>query len=435
MTVKAKGIGRVAGHDWECYNWIMGSPSAGHITTAARLERLVEGSSRLIGEYSLAGVLQGVADLAAELLGARYAAVGILGSDGKTLESFTTAGISHAERERIGRPPTGQGVLGLVVREAHAVRVADIRAHPASHGFPPNHPEMRSFLGVPILGRRAALGNLYVAEKIGAEEFTEEDEHLATLLAAKAAAAIENARLHEESARLLEEVQRLHRSRERFFAMVNHELRNALAGVYGWAEMLVRRKDPATVPRAAFEVLDSAELAISLINDLLDLSRLDEDRLRPVIREVDCSSIVRNAASRVTPAAEGKQVTLETRVPDPPPICRTDPSRVEQILVNLLTNAIRHTSSGTTVLVAVTASDDGDKVLFQIDDQGEGVSGSDVEKIFDIYQTKAGEEGKGSGLGLPLSRRLARLLGGELTAIAADGFGGRFILHLPSGIK
>jgi len=197
----------------------------------------------------------------------------------------------------------------------------------------------------------------------------------------------------------------------------------------------VRRKDPATVPRAAFEVLDSAELAISLINDLLDLSRLDEDRLRPVIREVDCSSIVRNAASRVTPAAEGKQVTLETRVPDPPPICRTDPSRVEQILVNLLTNAIRHTSSGTTVLVVVTASDDGDKVLFQIDDQGEGVSGSDVEKIFDIYQTKAGEEGKGSGLGLPLSRRLARLLGGELTAIAADGFGGRFILHLPSGIK
>jgi signal transduction histidine kinase len=183
---------------------------------------------------------------------------------------------------------------------------------------------MRSFLGVPILGRRATLGNLYLAEKIGAAEFTEEDEHLATLLAAEAAGAIENARLHEESARLLEEVQRLHRSRERFFAMVNHELRNALAGVYGWAEMLVRRKDPATVPRAAFEVLDSAELAISLINDLLDLSRLDEDRLRPVIREVDCSSMVRNAVSRVTPAAEGKQVRLETRCPSPrPPVAAT----------------------------------------------------------------------------------------------------------------
>jgi Osmosensitive K+ channel histidine kinase len=88
------------------------------------------------------------------------------------------------------------------------------------------------------------------------------DEYVARLLAAQAAAAVENARLHEESAQLLEEVQQLQRTRERFFAMVNHELRNALAGVYGWAEMLVRKKDPATVPRAAFEVLDSAEQAI-----------------------------------------------------------------------------------------------------------------------------------------------------------------------------
>jgi signal transduction histidine kinase len=115
---------------------------------------------------------------------------------------------------------------------------------------------------------------------------------------------VENARLHEESARLIEEVQELHRTRERFFAMVNHELRNALAGVYGWAEMLVRKKDPATVPRAAFEVLDSARQAIGLINDLLDLSRLDEDRLKPVIRGVDPGAIARRAFGHVTPAAE-----------------------------------------------------------------------------------------------------------------------------------
>ncbi len=92
-------------------------------------------------------------------------------------------------------------------------------------------------------------GNLYLTEKLGGERFTEDDEHIAVLLAANTAAAVENARLHEESARLLEEVQQLHRARERFFAMVNHELRNALAAVYGWAEMLVRKKDPATVPQ------------------------------------------------------------------------------------------------------------------------------------------------------------------------------------------
>ena len=97
-------------------------------------------------------------------------------------------------------------------------------------------------------GRRGVFGNLYLTEKLGGEAFTDEDEHIAVLLAATTAAAVENARLHEESARLLEEVQQLHRTRERFFAMVNHELRNALAAVYGWAEMLVRKKDPATVP-------------------------------------------------------------------------------------------------------------------------------------------------------------------------------------------
>ena len=87
----------------------------------------------------------------------------------------------------------------------------------------------------------------------------------------------------------------LQRSRERFFATVNHELRNALAAIYGWAEMLVRKKDPATVPRAAYEVLESAGQAVALINDLLDLSRLDEDRLKPVIRAGGPAVLARRA--------------------------------------------------------------------------------------------------------------------------------------------
>ena len=135
------------------------------------------------------------------------------------------------------------------MRDRRILRIADLQKHPDSTGFPPGHPPMQSFLGVPIDRRRGVFGILYLTEKLGGPAFTEEDEHIARLLAAQAAAAVENARLHEESARLLEEVQQLQRSRERFFAMVNHELRNALAGVYGWAEMLVRKKDPATVPR------------------------------------------------------------------------------------------------------------------------------------------------------------------------------------------
>lgn len=394
-----------------------------------RLERLSEAVPSLIGELSLEGVLQRVADLATEIIGARYAAVGMLAPDGRTLATFTTSGMTREEVKRMEHYPKGQGILGLVIHKGHSIRLADLTRHPAAFGFPAHHPPMRSFLGVPIIAKRGVLGDLYLTEKLGGGEFTEDDEHIARLLAQQAAAAIENARLHEESARLLEEVQQLQRSRERFFAMVNHELRNALAGVFGWAEMLVRRKDPATVPRAAFEVLDSAEGAIGLINDLLDLSRLDEDRLKPVIREVDCGGIVRHSLSRVTPSADAKGVELRAEIPENFPPCRSDPHRVEQILVNLVGNAIRHTPTSTTVTVRL--QQDGDQVVYLIEDQGPGVPEEDIERIFDIYQTKAAE-GKGSGLGLPLSRRLARLLGGELRALARPGGGGCFILELPA---
>jgi two-component system, NarL family, sensor histidine kinase DevS len=400
-------------------------------STEARLEALVVATSSLIGELALEGVLQHAVEVAAEVIGAKYAAIGVLAPDGRLLESFTTYGITPEERALIGAPPRGHGILGLVIREPRPIRLPDLVKHPDSYGFPPHHPPMHSFLGVPIVGRRGVFGNLYLTEKLEAEAFTEEDEHIAVLLAATVAAIVENARLHEESARLIEEVQELHRTRERFFTMVNHELRNALAGVYGWAEMLVRKKDPATVPRAAFEVLDSAQQAVGLINDLLDLSRLDEDRLKPVIRAVDPGAIARRALGRVTPAAEAKQVRLELEVLPALPTCETDASRVEQILINLLGNAIHHTPEASAVRLGVSAGDG--VVRYSVRDEGTGIPEGEEERVFDIYVTKAVGENRGVGLGLPLSRRLARLLGGELRAVpSAHGEGGRFVLELPA---
>lgn len=400
------------------------------LPASERLERLVIAASALITEVSLEGVLQRVVEVAAEVIGARYAAIGVLAPDGRLLESFTTYGIGPDQRALIGEPPRGHGILGLVIREARPIRLPDLTRHPDSYGFPPHHPPMHSFLGVPIVGKRGIFGNLYLTEKLGGNAFTEEDEHIAILLAANTAAAVENARLHEESARLLEEVQQLHRARERFFAMVNHELRNSLAAVHGWAEMMVRKKDPATVPKAAFEVLDSARQAVGLINDLLDLSRLDEDRLRPVIRATEPGSMARRALARVTPAAEAKRVLLQLDVAPSLPSCDTDASRVEQILVNLLGNAVNHAPDGSTVLLQVTAQDP--MVTYTLQDEGPGIEESDVERIFDIYVTKTEGESRGTGLGLPLSRRLARLLGGELRAFARPGQGGRFVLELPA---
>jgi signal transduction histidine kinase len=394
-----------------------------------RLKTLVEIGLLLTSELSLEGVLQQLAEHSARLIGARYAAIGVLDSTGTGLQSFFTTGIGPAERRSIGDLPKGHGILGVLIREPRVLRLHNLASLPGSYGFPPNHPSMKSFLGAPIIGRRGVFGNIYLTEKIDSEEFSEEDEELVVLLAAQAAAAVDNAKLHEESARLLEEVQALHRSRERFFAMVNHELRNALAATYGWAEMLVRKKDPSTVPHAAYEVLDSAGQAVSLISDLLDLSRLDEDRLRPVLGMVEPAPMVRRAINRVMPVAESRQVKVVTfKEPDLPSI-QTDSHRVEQILMNLLGNAVRHSDEGGTVKVEVARIDE--RIIIRVIDEGAGIPEEQLERVFDVYVTNSGEEGRGTGLGLPLSRRLARLLGGELRAVNQSEGGGCFVLELP----
>lgn len=408
-TPATKGAPRVQNSDW-------------------RLEQLVLAGMALTSEASLERVLDRVAEVAAEVLGARYTAIGVLAPDGRALEGFVTHGVTAEERARMGTPPVGHGLLGLVIREARPIRIPDLGSHPNSVGFPPNHPPMRSFLGVPIIGRRGPIGNLYATEKLGGTEFTDDDEYIAVLLAAMTASAVENARLHEESGRLLAEVHQLHRHRERFFAMVNHELRNALAAVLGWSELLVRRKDPKEVPPAALEVLASAEQAVALISDLLDLSRLDEDRLRPVIRPVDSGSLCGRATGRVLPSARAKEIRITVTSDTPLPVIETDASRVEQILVNLLTNAIKYTPVGTTIQVSTARVDD--TVCWTVVDQGPGIRLEQAERIFDIYVTAAEGEKQGIGLGLPLSRRLAQLLGGDLFAIPGEG-GGRFVLRLP----
>jgi signal transduction histidine kinase len=402
-------------------------------STPNRLKQLVAATPALITEVSLDGVLQRAVQVSAEVIGAHYAAIGVVASDGRTLEHFTTYGVDPELAARIGTPPRVHGILSTMLREATPIRLPDLTKHPDFCGIPPHHPPMRSFLGVPIFGNHGVLGNLYLAEKIGGDTFTAEDEDIAILLAAKTAAAIENARHHEESAQLLEEVQQLHRTRERFFAMVNHELRNALAAVYGWSEMLVRKKDPATVPRAAFEVMDSARDAVALINDLLDLSRLDEDRLKPILKAVEPISIASRSMRRMTPNAELRQITLQLAAAPELPTCETDANRVEQILVNLLGNATKYAPEHSAVRVSITARDG--RVVYQVDDEGPGVPAGDTERIFDIYVTKPGEESPGLGLGLPLSRRLARLLGGELHAVPRPGKGGCFVLEVPMATR
>ena len=164
-----------------------------------RLRALVEAGVAIASELSLDALLQRLVEKAAELTGARYAALGVIDRGGSGLEQFVTTGIDEETHAAIGDLPRGRGILGALIRDASPLRLHDLSEDPRSVGFPPNHPPMRSFLGVPIMLRGVAYGNFYLTEKEGGQDFAGEDEELVTLLASQAVVAIENARLYEAS--------------------------------------------------------------------------------------------------------------------------------------------------------------------------------------------------------------------------------------------
>lgn len=393
-----------------------------------RIERLSKATIRITAEHQLEGVLQEVVDSACEVIGARYGALGVLNSSGEGLERFFVSGVTPEEHARIGDPPSGKGILGLLITKPCPIRLANLSEHPASCGFPNHHPPMTSFLGVPIPGADRPIGNLYLTEKSGGGAFTEEDESLAVMLAAHAAVAVENARLYEERERLLRELKRMHASRDRFFAMINHELRNALTAVHGWAELWIR-KAKEDAPRAALEVRDSAEWSLTLLEDLLDLTRLEASKLQPVIRHADAWEAVREAIGSLEPAAERKGVRIETSGPQGPVDCRTDVKRVRQILINLLSNAVRFSPENEAVTVELQPSDGA--LRFDVVDRGQGIDPEQHAAIFRAFERADTQTERGTGLGLALSRQLARLLGGDLAVESRLGAGARFSLNLP----
>jgi signal transduction histidine kinase len=186
--------------------------------TADRAGRLLEAGLVLASELSLPAVLQRLTELAAEITGARHAALGVLGPDG-WLEDFITVGVTDQQRAAIGHPPRGHGILGVLIRDARPLRLADLAADPRAYGFPPNHPPMTSFLGAPVTARGRVFGNLYLTDKQGAAEFDADDERALVILAAQAGVAVENARLYAEA-----------RSRERRLDAVREVTQAVLGG-------------------------------------------------------------------------------------------------------------------------------------------------------------------------------------------------------------
>ncbi len=222
--------------------------------TGEQARELLDAVVGVASDLRLPDVLRRIVDSAARLVGARFAALGVLGEGGRELAEFLVTGLSPEDERRVGPHPTGKGVLGLLIAQPEPLRLADIRRHPMSYGFPPNHPPMRSFLGVPVRVAGAVFGNLYLAEKLDPEhpdaaEFTLRDEQVVVALAAAAGVAIEKARLYDDLAR-----------RERWLEAANAVI-PALLAERGPAAVLER------VARQARTASDAPFAAVALPDD------------------------------------------------------------------------------------------------------------------------------------------------------------------------
>ena len=385
--------------------------------TLKRLQGLISVGMALSSQLSLDEVLQTLVDSAREALQARYAAIGVIDSSGAALARFLFSGLEKTAAKRIGPFPRGGGTLGIMLRDDRTIRLADLRQHPDFAGFPEGHPEMKSLLGVPIRIRGRVFGNLYLTDKLGADDFSSNDEKLAELLAAQAAVAIEKARLYEQ--------------RNHFYAIVNHEIKNAVAGVLGWTERLrsITRDSERRISEGASYAFEGAQNLHRLVVDLLDLSRLQARRLELDIKEVDLRALVREVVAAVRPAADRKAIELCVSGLDARAIAETDRARVRQILLNLLSNAVKFSPAGGRVDLELTNSREG--WALTVRDTGPGVDPEQRERIFEIYAREPESIAAGSGLGLAISRQLARALGAQLGLLEVDS-GAAFRLTLPA---
>jgi len=363
-----------------------------------RRDKLIEAGLALSSELAFSAVLQRIIELAVEITGARYGALGVIGPGGRLTE-FVTTGVTAEERAAIGDPPVGRGILGALIEEGKPLRLPDISADPRSVGFPPNHPKMKSFLGAPIVSRGEVFGDIYLTEKRDAAEFDEEDERAILILAAQAGVAIENARLYEEVHRLA-----VLEDRERIAKELHDGVIQALFGVgmslQGAAlmspdEELARRIEGA-VSEIDRVIRDLRNYIFGLRPGILADRQLDQalralgeefQQRSGVVTVVDVDAEV--AAELAPMAADVLQVTRES-----------------------LSNVGRHAAAST---CRMSLHREDDRAVLEIDDDGKG---------FDPLSAKRGD-------GLANLETRVEALGGSLSIESAPVHGTTIKIVLP----
>ncbi len=368
-----------------------------------QLKALHQAGLALTQDLDLTTVLGRVVELSREVVGARYAALRVLDSAGGPGE-FLTSGMSAEEIQRVGEPPAGRGILGIVARSQHPIRLRRLQDHPDSVGFPPHHPPMETFLGAPVRFRDETFGFLYLTEKVGAREFSQADEETAERFAAQAGAAIANARL-------LREVHRLASVAER--ERIGRELHDGtLQGLYAISLHL---------QAVLLDATESAEPYRAAIKDSLErINRIMGEIRRDVFRSVDglgecvnLEEVLRGAVAGVLPGL-GPSLTFQWQAPRE----FTLPERVAhdlgRVVREAVANAVRHAHARAIRVMGALGEE---RLCLEVADDGTG---------FDADAPRGP-----SGHGLANMRSRVQALGGKLGIHSAPGQGTRLTITLP----
>ncbi|MGH8950513.1 MAG: GAF domain-containing protein [Acidimicrobiia bacterium] len=363
-------------------------------TAVHRLPGLIEAAAAVVGAGDLEQVLRSLVAEAKTATGARYAALGVIGEHG-VLTDFFHEGLSPEQVERIGALPTGKGVLGTLVREKRTIRIDSISDHPDSYGFPPHHPRMSTFLGVPVAAGGRAFGNLYLTEKVGG--FTDDDVMIVEALSRIAGSAVTTARLQEQLRSIA-----VGEDRERIARDLHDSVIQDLFGVGLGLQGIVERVTDATAASTLDDAVDRLDRVVEALRAYIFELRTTRGKRQLDERLQELVSRMGSAYPATVSLEIGTADLASGRLED----------EVVKFVTEALSNALRH-SNGTRVEVVVDADDEWCRILVRDDGVG-----------FD-------QEAPPSGMGLANLAARAAILGGVAEIVSTPGSGTTVEVRLP----
>jgi signal transduction histidine kinase/CheY-like chemotaxis protein/HAMP domain-containing protein len=418
----------------------------------AETETLYEISQEITAQVALEPTLRLIVERARDLLQAEVSLLALRQGESDTFAFEAYSGTAHEALLTV-RFNAGEGLSGRAVMTGRPMMVNDYL-----HDYPDSpflhaiaEVGVRSVVAVPLKARAKVIGVLTVTSRV-AHKFREEDQQLLTALADHAAIAIENAKLYEQvrqyaealeakveaRTRELQETNRrledASRHKSEFLANMSHELRTPMNAIMGFTRLVMRR-GKTLLPTREYEnlgkILISAEHLLALINDILDLSKIEAGHMEVHSSSVDLEPLVDLCLRTVEPLVKSERLRLVKSLELGLPRLFTDQDKLKQVLINLLSNAVKFTEEGT---VTVTARRHAGEIIIAIADTGIGIPADKLELIFEEFRqvdSSTTRKYSGTGLGLSISRHLARLLGGDITVQSTVGLGSTFTVTLP----